>query len=337
MPGNPEEGSSSETADPVRRSGRIKDAVEIIAKLATPVAVIVAAWVGAHIANTFQDQITRTTLESQRQISGTTLLSEREKAESQLRASMFSSLIDPIVGPKQGGGVSAEGERLLVELLALNFHEHFELKPLFDRVDKRLVGEGAREARRSLRSVADRIIDRQIASLRKEGSASANGSDKAGARVDMLTITEPPVTPAQKAVFDALAANEQRPYQVVATLKEPIGGLTSPDGQHRLTIVVDEADWANHRLRVQLVDVSTKGESLNSNVAFTLTHFDFPLTDNTLFPDGNRIALALSSVQADMGLKSVVLKLIWFPKDYFTPRERPLDNSEFLKLVGKKT
>jgi hypothetical protein len=311
--------------------------INIIAEFATPVAIIVAAGVGAYIANTFQDRITRTTLESQRQISGTTLLSEREKAESELRASMFKSLIDPFVGSQKSERISTDREQLLVELLALNFHEHFELKPLFDRVDKRLAGEGAQEARRSLRSVADRIIDRQIASLRKEGSASANGSGRAGARVDMLTITEPPLTPTQKAVFDSLAANEQRPYQVVATLKEPIGGLTSPDGQHRLTVVVDEADWANHRLRVQLVDVSTKGESLNSNVAFTLTHFDFPLTDNTLFPDGNRIALALSSVQADMGLKSVMLKLIWFPKDYFTPRERPLDNSEFLKLVGKKT
>lgn len=231
--------------------------------------------------------------------------------------------------------MSVDGERLLVELLALNFHEHFELKPLFDRVDKRLANEGAQEARGSLRSVADRIIDRQIASLRKEGSA--NSSDGAGARVDMLTITEPPLTPSQKAVFDSLVANEQRPYQVVATLQEPISDLTSPDGKHRLTVVVDEADWANHRLKVQLVAISTKGESLDSNVAFTLTHFDFPLTDNTLFPDGNRIALALSSVHAEGGLKSIVLKLIWFPKDYFTPRERPLDNSEFLKLVGKKT
>src|SRR5574337_59591 len=324
MSGDTPEESSSQPALEERHSGRILDWIDAIAKVAVPIAVAVATWVGAHYANTFQ-----------RQMSGATLLSEREKAESQLRASMFSSLIDPIIGSKRGDGMSADGERLLVELLARNFHEHIELKPLFYRVDKRLAGEGAREARRSLRSVADRIIDRQIASLRKEGSA--NSSDRAGARVDMLTITEPPLTPAQKAVLDSLAANEQRPYQVVATLKEPISGLTSPDGQHRLTVVVDEADWANHRLRVQLVDVSTKGESLNSNVAFTLTHFDFPLTDNTLFPDGNRIALALSSVQADMGLKSVVLKLIWFPKDYFTPRERPLDNSEFLKLVGKKT
>ena len=324
MSGDTPEEPSSQPARERRQSGRILEWIEAIAKVAVPIAVAVATWVGAHYANTFQ-----------RQMSGATLLSEREKAETQLRASMFSSLIDPIVGPRRGDGVSADGERLLVELLALNFHEHIELKPLFDRVDKRLASEGAQEARRSLRSVADRIIDRQIASLRKEGIAS--GIDQAGARVDMLTITEPPLTPTQKAVFDSLAANEQRPHQVVATLQEPIGDLTSPDGQHRLTIVADEADWANHRLRVQLVDVSTKGELLNSSVAFTLTHFDFPLTDNTLFPDGNRIALALSSVHAEGGLKSVALKLIWFPKDYFTPRERPLDSSEFLKLVGKKT
>jgi hypothetical protein len=324
MPGSPEEGSSSQPAPGGPHSGRILDWINAIAKVSVPVVVAVATWVGAYYANKFQGQM-----------SSATLLSEREKAESQLRASMFSSLIDPIAGPRRGDGMSADGERLLVELLALNFYEHFELKPLFDRVDKRLANEGGQEARGSLRSVADRIIDRQIASLRKEGSG--NSSDGAGARVDVLTITEPPLTPSQKAVFDSLVANEQRPYQVVATLQEPIGDLTSPDGKHRLTVVVDEADWDNHRLKVQLVAISTKGGSLDSSVAFTLTHFDFPLTDNTLFPDGNRIALALSSVHTEGGLKSIALKLIWFPKDYFTPRERPLDNSEFLKLVGKKT
>lgn len=334
MPGNSEEGSSSATTDQVGRSGRIKDAVEIIAKLATPVAVIVAAWVGARIANSFQDRMTQTALHSQRQIAGTTLLSEREKAESELRASMFKSLIDPFVGSQKGERISVDREQLLVELLALNFHEHFELKPLFERVDKRLAREGSQAARNSLRSIADRIIDRQTAALKKEGGS--NSSNGEGARVDMLTITEPPLTPVQQAIFESLTANEQRPSQVVGKLSEPIEDLRSPDGAYKATIVVDDADWVNQRFKIQFLTVSTKSGSVNSNAAFTLTRFDFPLTDNTLFPDGNRIALAVSSIRVVGGLKSVALKLIWFPKDYFTPRERPLDYAEFLKLVGKK-
>lgn len=334
MPGHSEEGSSSETTDQVGRSGRIKDAVEIIAKLATPVAVIVAAWVGARIANSFQDRMAQTALHSQRQIAGTTLLSEREKAESELRASMFKSLIDPFVGSQKGERISVDREQLLVELLALNFHEHFELKPLFERVDERLAREGSQAARNSLRSIAGRIIDRQTAALKKEGgSNSPNGE---GARVDMLTVTEPPLTPVQQAVFESLTANERRPLQVVGKLKEPIEDLRSPDGAYKATIVVDDADWVNQRFKVQFLTVNTKSGSMNSNGAFTLTRFDFPLTDNTLFPDGNRIALAVSSISVVGGLKNASLKLIWFPKDYFTPRERPLDYTEFLKLVGKK-
>lgn len=315
---------------------RILEAIDTIAKLATPAAVIVAAWVGARLANSFQHQMTETTLLTQRQIAGTTLLSEREKAESELRASMFNSLINPFVGSQANGvQISADREQLLVELLALNFHEHFELKPLFERVDKRLLKEGSQEARNALRSIADRIIDRQTAALRKEGaSTSANGE---GARIDMLTITEPPLTSSQKAIFQSLAANEQRPFQVVGTLAEPIENLRSPDGAQKVTIVVPDADWANQRFKVELLTVGTKSGSVNSNAAFTLSRFDFPLTDNTLFSDGNRIALAVSSVRVDGGLKSVAIKLIWFPKNYFTPRERPLDNGEFLKLVGKKT
>lgn len=315
--------------------GSFLQVVDTIAKLATPAAVIVAAWVGARLANSFQQQMTQTTLQSQRQIAGTTLLSEREKAESELRASMFNSLINPFVGSQGGEQISADREQLLVELLALNFHEHFELKPLFERVDKRLAKEGMLDARTALRSIADRIIDRQTATLRKEGGGdSANGE---GARIDMLTITEPPLTSSQKAVFKLLAANEQRPFQVVGTLKEPIEDLRSPDGAHKMTIVVDHADWVNQKFKVQLLTVGTKSGSVNSNTAFTLSRFDFPLTDNTLFADGNRIALAVSSIRVDGGLKSMALKLVWFPKNYFTPRERPLDQAEFLKLVGKKT
>jgi hypothetical protein len=104
-----------------------------------------------------------------------------------------------------------------------------------------------------------------------------------------------------------------------------------------VTIVVDDADWANQRFKVQLLTVSTQSGTVHSNAAFTLTRFDFPLTDNTLFPDGNRMALTVSSVRVVGELNSVALKLIWFPKDYFTPRERPLDSAEFLKLVGKKS
>ena len=57
-------------------------------------------------------------------LTASTLLSEREKADSQLRSEMFAKLVDPISGAKSGAEVPLEREQLLAELLSLNFHEH---------------------------------------------------------------------------------------------------------------------------------------------------------------------------------------------------------------------
>ncbi len=120
-------------------------------------------------------------------LSAVTLISEREQAQSQLRASMFSNLITPISGPSKEKEIGPHRERVLVELLALNFHEDFEFKPLMLHVDKRLSKscnpncdvekndekiiskEQAKEDRASLRSIARRITSKQIKTLIKEG------------------------------------------------------------------------------------------------------------------------------------------------------------------------
>src|SRR5690242_1999834 len=81
--------------------------------------------IGVYVSNRYQETT-----------SATQLISEREKAESELRASMFKDLISPIIGDPRN--IPPERERLLVELLALNFGEHFELKPLMRQVDRNL-------------------------------------------------------------------------------------------------------------------------------------------------------------------------------------------------------
>ena len=88
--------------------------LDTIAKLAAAGAIVYAAL----LANTFQAKMTNVKI-----------LSEREQAESQLRATMFTSLIDPISGPSKGiEEIPIKREKLLIELLALNFNEHFEFK-----------------------------------------------------------------------------------------------------------------------------------------------------------------------------------------------------------------
>lgn len=316
---------NAQSSDQGIKPSPIRDFFDAMGNLG-PIAVIIAAIVGGCIANAFQ-----------RQISGSTLLSERERSESALRASMFNSLIEPIGGAKKGEDIPVDREQLLVELLALNFHEHFELKPLFDWVERRRALEGPKgvQARKSLRSIARRIVDRQIAALRKEGSNTGTG--RHGAKVYSLTVTEKPQNEQQGNAFKLLKGAERRPDELVGAVAELISDVESPDGRHNLGIIVLNADWENQALEVKIDAFKSGAELEESFKPFTITWYDFPLTDNTLFPDGNRFALTVYRVDDVGGLKRAELKLIWFPRNYFTPRERPLEHRYFLELVGKTT
>ncbi len=149
---------------------RLLDWLDVAAKLVGAFAVLGVAI----FANSLQSRLT-----------GISIQSQREQADSQLRASMFSSLIGPIVGPqKDGTPIAASREELLAELLALNFHESFELKPLMEDASERLVAEargspprapGTPDVRDSLWSIARRTSERQKAAIAREWEASRSG------------------------------------------------------------------------------------------------------------------------------------------------------------------
>jgi hypothetical protein len=93
--------------------------------------------------------------------------------------------------------------------------------------------------------------------------------------------------------------------------------------------------WENQAFDVS-IRVSTAADGSHARVVadhdFNLTWYDFPFTDNTLLGDGTRFALILEAVEAEAKLAK--LKLVWFPHDYFSERERPTNHREFRKKLG---
>jgi len=146
--------------------GHLLDWLDATAKLVGASAILGVAI----LANTLQSRVT-----------GISIQSQREQAESQLRANMFNSLISPIVGSqKDGKPVPAEREVLLAELLALNFNENFELKPLMEDAGERLIAEApparvgqspTSDVRDALWSIARRIAESQKSSIAREWEA----------------------------------------------------------------------------------------------------------------------------------------------------------------------
>jgi hypothetical protein len=102
-----------------------------------------------------------------------------------------------------------------------------------------------------------------------------------------------------------------------------------------LRLVVSNPDWDNQTARVSAQPfLTTHGEvnPTDPTYVFDLSWFDLPLTDNTLLPDGNRFAAYLRTFYPQ--LQKVVVAVMWFPKGYFTPRERPLNYTEVQELLG---
>src|SRR5690349_14747681 len=151
---------------PAHSKTRILEWIEALAKLIGASAVVLVAL----FANSLQSRLT-----------GVSIQSQREQAESQLRASMFNSLISPIAGPQRGDQpIPVDREVILTELLALNFNENFEMKPLMEDAVNRLAaqkkGRDAEDSREPLWSIARRIAERQKAAIGREWSASESAN-----------------------------------------------------------------------------------------------------------------------------------------------------------------
>ena len=113
-------------------------AADIVNTLAVPLLTIAATVVGLYATNSLKQREIAIATESNRQA----LRNQREESETNLRSAMFRELVGPLL-QGQGDSTGNQGDlsrdqrlALLAELLTLNFHEHFELGPLLQYVDR---------------------------------------------------------------------------------------------------------------------------------------------------------------------------------------------------------
>ena len=328
---------ADEAKAPERPKSRILEALEVLAKVMGASAVLVVAL----FANSLQSRLT-----------GVSIQSQREQAESQLRAGMFSSLISPIGGPQSDKPMPADREMLLAELLALNFNENFEMKPLMEDALKRIVEEKGKktkegeDTREPLWQIARRISERQKASIGREWSASE--ANKPSGLPPLASVFRPWKSDADSGTpgcaFYSVNLNEETELkgepltsnvdcQVAGTFGDIID-LKSPDGIYTLRMVAVHPNWEDQKIMVSaqpFLSMQKTPRPTDTQYKFELSWLDLPLTDNTVLSDGNRFAIYLRTFYS----QTVSITVMWFPKGYFTPRERPLNYSEVQQLWGR--
>ncbi len=295
--------------------------LDVAMKLTVPLGAIVAAL----LANHFEQN--RANLQ---------LINQREQAESSLRATMFGQLIAPIAGPRDNGeDIDPVRYAVLAQLLTLNFHEHFELKPLLQDADDRLSKyAGAIEpaavlkARGNLREAAHRVIQRQIAQLWDDQIARCTPA--ATMETTFQFVSDPDLE-------DSFSQGADSATVLVPSKALKAFNVSSPDCRDTLSIVFDKPNFSSERVHVLISPAAPTAAITDYRFDFDLTSFAFPFTDNALLPNGNRFAFFIKDVSEldDTGTSKIMrVGLRWFPRNYYPPTERPTDYKEFRRSLG---
>jgi hypothetical protein len=229
----------------------------------------------------------------------TELMSRREESESALRKDMCVSIIASFVNPED---TPLSASVLNLEMLAYNFHESINLKPLFMDLRRRVLraiaekksaGDAAdyRDYLARLESVAREIVRRQMVVLEGVGKKSDQmidlTKDPAGTSLEPVTLTLDGI--ATTFAIDVLGVDrETREIEIGLSIETP-----DPD-----------------------VGRQTKVAS------FGVSFFDFPMIDNTRLAGGQRCSLVLNSFSD----QSADLTLVVFPGTYASLKEKPYYN-----------
>src|SRR5208282_4163505 len=311
--------------------GRVQYWVNIAVKLTIPIGAIAAAYLSVYFEN---------------RASVRALVNQREEAETSLKATMFGQLIGPIVGPLKDGQAPIDPVRyaLLVRMLALNFNEDFEFGPLMQFADEELAASGKspediKHASDELRSVAHRVVDRQIAKLWEDPAQICAPGARGGPSEVTIYVLNKGLSSGE---LDGLGLNAnptQNDSRVAYALDGPPiqpPGFLSPNCRDSLDVSFQKKpNQDDQTIEVTITHPShfaglpSIGAGEPQKYIFDLGPFAFPFSDNTPLADGNRFAVFENDVSSfhvgNEDVKIMRVRLRWFPEFYYPPTERPVN------------
>lgn len=253
--------------------------------LLTAIAVAYVGTKGSQVLNQRQAADTNARLYSE-------LMSRREEAESSLRKDMFVSIIQPFLQPKEG---DLDTRVLNLELLAVNFHDSLDLKPLFLDLQRRLAA--TKDPRREeyldrVNRVAREITEKQLFALEGHGQSF-------------------------RRTLDLKEFDETGRFGVALD-----GESIDVRGKRcDVNLRVLDVDRHQQQLRLRLRVTSPEGSKgdLDTRAVFDVGYFDFPMIDNTRLANGLRCAVTLSNFSSE----AVDLATICFPGEFASLKDRP--------------
>jgi len=233
------------------------------------------------------------------------LISKREEADSALRKDMFMSIIQSFLKPESA---SIDDRIVKLELLAYNFHDSLNLKPLFVQ----LAGDIAKSATPAGRVNGDRLekVAREV--VRKEMVVLEGVGPSFGRTIDFDDVAKSP-----------------------GGLALDAGKLTLGHISREFSMVVEKIEVPTKQIQIRL-EVKTPKEGSHEidtdDAEFWVDFFDFPMIDHTRLSHDQRCAVVIKN----FGQSSAKIGLVFFPGSYASLKEKPYIKEMIRDLLGAK-
>ncbi len=215
---------------------------------------------------------------------------QREQSETEFRQAMFEALAG-----KMFSSTNDITERLrYFEVFQLNFHNLFNARPLYDLLAEEIErgGEdGLHAGLESLESLGKRIAKKQITII----LAAQHGQGQ-----HFL---------------------ELKPMIPDTVRMRSVDHEEESDSMHVLVVTLDHVEEDHAEVTVEIIpgEPDSLWNSEYWTSTFDVRYYDAPFTDNTLLPDGHRIALSLWKTTDS----TASLTVVEFPADFITVAYRP--------------
>lgn len=235
------------------------------------------------------------------------LMSRREDSESALRKDMLVSIISSFLNPNTS---DLNNDVLNLELLAYNFHESLNLKPLFLDLMRRI----------------------------RRSEAAAPTAEKKAEYADYTERLESVAREIARKQMIVLEGVGKRFDRTIDLSGDPDGtaldpaALTLDSLETNFAIDVVHVDRINREVEVSVsIEQPDPDQGQQTKVAtFTVSFFDFPMIDNLRIAHGQRCALVLTNFSE----QSADLTAVLFPGAYASLKEKPYYNEVIQSVLN---
>ena len=242
----------------------------------------------------------------------TTLMNQREGADTGLRKDLFGHLITKVVGQRDDA-IKLRDQVLNLELLANNFHDSIDLRALFYAVQRDLIdktdpkdrripsernenvisGEERDELRARLKRVAAEIRNRQF-------SALTELRNSAHFRIDLSKVSKDYSAPPSVCEIHDKKTGTRDEYAVLSGVEKD----TSKKFHVRTLVLAKNETTEELNVRVQIITETDDGKYNLQAAEMWVGSFDFPAIDSLRIQGSDhRCAVVLNHFEKSMDEK----------------------------------